>query len=354
MNDSYRRESWMLGFAYAGVVVGAGFSTGQEVLQFFASYGLWSFAGAALAALTAIFIGRQTAKLGYDLDAESHVMPVYTLFGDKFGKVVDYILVFFLYGLGTVMIAGSGATFEQSFNIAPWLGTLFLIVLVSGTLLLDFNKIVSIIGSITPLLVIIVIIVAGYNLLNPTVPLNEVNIHADITRTPTSIWWLDALTYTGAVLACAFSFLSIMGSDASRHKVARRGAVYGGIIFLVLLILVNSSILVTLTQANEVALPTMAMANNLHPVIGTIFSVIILLLIYNSVIGLFYPFLTRFTTAYSRNYKVMLVISMMAAYVMTFVGFVELVNIVYPILGYVGMAIALAIFIRWSVKKYKK
>jgi uncharacterized membrane protein YkvI len=32
-------------FAYVGIVVGAGFSTGQEVMQFFTPYGLWSYIG---------------------------------------------------------------------------------------------------------------------------------------------------------------------------------------------------------------------------------------------------------------------------------------------------------------------
>ena len=33
------REAWKIAFAYTGVVVGAGFSTGQEILQFFTNHG---------------------------------------------------------------------------------------------------------------------------------------------------------------------------------------------------------------------------------------------------------------------------------------------------------------------------
>lgn len=354
MKVHYQRESWKIGLAYAGIIVGAGFSTGQEVLQFFSSFGLWSFAGVFLAAFTVMFIGRQASKLGYRLEAESHVLPIYALFGKKLGRTVDYILVFFLYGLATVMIAGSGATFEESFGIPPWIGIIVLIIAVSITLLLDFSKIVAVVGGITPLLVVAVIVITGYNMLNPVVPLNEVNEYADISRTPTGLWWADAVTYSGTVLACAFSFLSIMGSEATKHKAARRGAVYGGIVILLLMLLVNGGILSTITQANEVALPTMAMAQNMHPVAAVVFSIVILLLIYNSVVGLMYPFLTRFTEAYSQKYKLMLVISMVVSFLMTFVGFVELVNIVYPILGYVGITIGVALVIRWLMNKFSK
>ncbi|WP_281182404.1 hypothetical protein [Lacicoccus qingdaonensis] len=39
------REAWKIAFAYTGVVVGAGFSTGQEILQFFTNHGLYSYLG---------------------------------------------------------------------------------------------------------------------------------------------------------------------------------------------------------------------------------------------------------------------------------------------------------------------
>ena len=54
-----------------------------------------------------------------------------------------------------------------------------------------------------------------------------------------------------------------------------------------------------------------------------------------------YPFLTRFTEPYSKKYKVMMVISLIAAFIISNVGFVELVNIV-SILGYIGLAISAA------------
>lgn len=67
-----------------------------------------------------------------------------------------------------------------------------------------------------------------------------------------------------------------------------------------------------------------------------------------------YPFLTRFTEAYSKKYKLLLIASMIISYLMTFVGFVELVNIVYPILGYVGITIGIALTVRWLMNKFSK
>lgn len=354
MTQGKNRASWRIGFAYAGIIVGAGFSTGQEVLQFFASHGLISILGIIIAALILMFAGRQAAKLGFRLNAESHETPLRVLFGPKLGLVVDYVLIFFLYGIAVVMIAGSGATFNQAFGIPSQLGVLILIGLTAITLLLDFDKIVNIIGGITPALIIAVIIITGYNIFNPSVPYTEVDDFVDSTRTPSAYWWFDAITYAGLALATAFSFLSIMGSESARHAIARRGAVYGGLIIMLLMLLVNVGVLSIMPEANSVPLPAMAMAENIAPWLGTIYSIIIILLIFNSVIGLMYPFLSRFTEPYSGKYKILMVISLIAAFLISNVGFVALVNFVYPILGYIGLAIAAALTMRWIANKNTK
>lgn len=346
-----QKDAIKFAFAYTGIVVGAGFSTGQEVLQFFSSFGLWSFAGVAVAAICVLFMSRQTAKLGYRYDVVSHEVPLHKLFGKTAGTLIDYIFAFFMYGIAVIMIAGSGSAFEESFGIQPWVGSIVLLFLVFFTLLMDFNKIVSILGSVTPFLIIAVLIISLVNIFNPDVVLSEVNQTANISQTPTGLWWFDAITYSGVVIGVAFSFLSIMGSDADKHFIARRGAVYGGIIFMIMLFLLNAGMLAVLDEANHVALPTLVMANAIHPVFGTIFSIIIILLIYNTVVGLVYAFLARFTQPYSKKYKVWLVIALIVGYVLTFVGFVDLVNFFYPIFGYVGVLIGIGLLIRWLMNK---
>lgn len=353
MANGKSRASWKYAFAYTGIVVGAGFATGQEVLQFFASYGLISFIGVILTGLAVMFIGRQAAKLGYSTHAESHVLPLNTLFGKKLGLVVDIILAFFLYGLAIVMIAGSGATFNEGFGIHPQVGAIILIILAFITLLMDFDKIVSIIGVITPVLVIAMFFIAGYNILNPMVPLSEVNQYNDVSRTPTGFWWFDAITYAGFTLATAFSFLSIMGSESARQSIVRRGAVYGGLLITLLMLLINFGVLSIIPNAYDVALPTMQMAVNVSPWLGTAYSVIIILLIYNSIVGFLFPFLARFTKPGTGKYKILLAASLIIGYFGTYVGFVELVNIIYPLFGYVGMTIGVMLTVRWVFLKLK-
>ena len=156
-------------------MVGAGFSTGQEVMQFFTSYGLWSYIGVILSGLILGFIGRQVAKIGSAFDAQNHESTLDYLFSDIFSKIIDYLLIFFLFGISVTMIAGAGSTFQESFGVPTWLGALIMVIAIYITLLMDFNKIVRALGVVTPFLIVFVVIIAIYYLFNGSVALNEVN-----------------------------------------------------------------------------------------------------------------------------------------------------------------------------------
>ena len=79
------KESIKIGFAYVGIVVGAGFSTGQ-VMQFFTPYGLWSYIGVLISGLILGFIGRQVAKIGTAFEATNHESTLQYLFGKNLVK----------------------------------------------------------------------------------------------------------------------------------------------------------------------------------------------------------------------------------------------------------------------------
>ncbi|MEJ7142006.1 hypothetical protein WL220_12535, partial [Staphylococcus capitis] len=88
---------------------------------------------------------------------------------------VDYLLIFFLFGISVTMLAGAGSTFEESFGVPTWLGALIMVIVIYITLLMDFNKIVRALGVVTPFLIILVVIIAAYYLFNGSISFGEVN-----------------------------------------------------------------------------------------------------------------------------------------------------------------------------------
>lgn len=345
------RISIILAFGYISFIMGAGFSTGQEILQFFANYGIWSYATALVAGLIITFITRQTAKLGYVLQTESYKVALQHLLGKKLAYIFDYILIFFLYGLSVIMIAATGSGLYDGFGIPTWLGTLLGVIALFFVMQLNFTNVVKVLGIITPFLIVAVFIIAGYNIINPTIPLSEVNEYTDISRTPSGVWLWDAITYAGLVIANSFGFMIIIGATSRNYFISRRTALFGGLIFTGLVVFMTAGLVANLEVANAAELPTLLLADQIHPSVRILMAVVMVGVIFNSVIGVLFPFLTRFTIEYSPKYRVMLLISLITAYIISFVGFVDLVNFFYPIFGYIGILLTIVLFGRWVYSK---
>ena len=343
------KEAIKIGFAYVGIVVGAGFSTGQEVMQFFSPYGLWSYIGVLLSGLILGFIGRQVAKIGTAFDAQNHESTLDYLFGNAFSKIVDYLLIFFLFGISVTMIAGAGSTFQESFGVPTWLGALIMVIAIYITLLMDFNKIVRALGIVTPFLIILVVIIAAYYLFNGSISFGKVNE----TVPHDSLWLgiLKGINYGGLAFAVGFSTIVAIGGDASRRRVSGAGALFGGIIYTILLALINFALQSEFPKIKDADIPMLTLANAINPWIALVLSVIMLAVMYNTILGLMYSFAARFTEPYSKKYHIFIIVMVLVAYGLSFVGFAGLINYLYPIMGYVGLIVVIGVLIKYYSRK---
>ena len=189
------KELFKFAFAYCGIVIGAGFATGQEIMQFFTNNGMASFISIIFSVLIMTFIFRQIAKVGYLYDVESHELPLNKLFGNVLGRILDYSLIFFMFVTSFIMLAGGGSNLNESFGLPTWIGTIVMIVLVSITLMLDFDKIINLLGIATPILLIMVTVMSIYAFSTADMSISEGATYADSTVPPWNIWWIDAVVY---------------------------------------------------------------------------------------------------------------------------------------------------------------
>ncbi|QDW92315.1 hypothetical protein GJU84_09950 [Staphylococcus chromogenes] len=342
-------EAIKIAFAYVGVVVGAGFSTGQEVKQFFSMYGIYSYIGVIISGLILTFIGRQVAKIGTAFDANNHESTLEYLFGKKLGLVIDYILILSLYAVTITMIAGAGSTFFESFGVPVWLGALIMCVIVYLTLLMDFNKIVGALGMVTPVLIILVVIIAATFLFKGSIGLSEVNSVVEKPSLIQGIW--NGFNYGGLAFAVGFSTLVAIGGDASKRKVSGLGGLIGGVVYLILLGLINFALQTEYPNIKDSAIPTLVLANQISPILTFVFSIVMLAVMYNTILGLSYSFAARFTSPYTKKYYIMISIIMPIAYALSFVGFEGLIAFVYPMMGVIGLFIVLAVIVKYFYRK---
>jgi len=68
-------------------------------------------------------------------------------------------------------------------------------------------------------------------------------------------------------------------------------------------------------------------------------SVILFGMIFNTAISMFFSLTARFAKVGTRRFKVLLTIFLILGYILSFIGFTDLVSQFYPLIGYLGLVL---------------
>lgn len=346
------KQSLQIALAYMSVVVGGGFASGQEVLQFFTGYGLVGIIGTLVSAVLFAFLGMQIARMSSSMQANSHKKVLYTLFGTRAGFVVDVVLSFFLFGVGVVMLAGSGSIFAQQYGLPPLLGGVLMTVFVIATLCLNVRGIINLISVVMPFLLVLVLAITSYSIFTSTASSDTLNQIAQQTPTISSSWsvsnWIfGAVLYASFNIAVGFPMLAVIGGMTSSQKSAGRGGALGGLGLGLLIFLLNIGLFANIDQLIGVEMPTLTLAANISPVLAVVMSVSLICMIYSTAVGMFFAFGARFAVPESRRFKWLSAIFAIVGLGLSQVGFSKLIGTVYPMLGVVGLIMIVAIIVSW-------
>lgn len=347
------KKSLQIGGAFVGLIVGAGFASGQEIMQYFTSFGMMGIVGGIVATIAFAFLGMTLAQLGSKLQTTSHKGVIYYIGGRYIGVVLDFLITFFLFGVAVVMFAGAGSTFNQMFGINPMVGSIIMVALTIGTLLLNLKNILNLIAIITPYLMVVIFIILIYSLFTMDISISEANTIAQNQASAASNWFMGALLYVSYNIAAGAALLIVMGGTEKDSKVAGVGGILGGVMLGGLIILIHLTMFVKLDVVGGVDMPTLELAKQIHPAVGVLMAIALLGMMYNTAVGMFYAFTVRFVAPEHKVFKPTVVVVGLVGFVASLVGFTTLVGKVYSTMGYLGFALIIAIVIAW-IRRDKK
>lgn len=341
------KESLKIAGAFVGVIVGAGFASGRELLLMFVDFGVWGLLGAVVSASLFIFLGMALAGMGSRLRASSHKDVVNALCGRYLGAFVDLMITFFMFAVTVVMLAGGGALLEQQFGIPALFGSLAVTVIVVAIVCLDVQKVIGMIGAATPLLILTAVAVALYGVATRGLSFGELDQLASQQDAGASHWLLGALLYVSYNIVAGVPFLSIMGGTAKTEKHAIWGGIFGGALLGVLMLVMSLGLLSRLESVADLPMPMLSIATEISPVLGLVMAVVIFLMILNTAVGTLYSFSARLLPAGTRTFRIGSAAAGALAFVGSLVGFVSLVGQVYPLFGYLGFLLIGAVVLGW-------
>lgn len=338
--------------AICAYLIGSGFATGQEVCQFFAVSGVKGL----FAAFIFLAIMGASAYVLCGIGQQMKFANPYDVFEYYCGKVIGQAYVWLSvvtnYCIFVVMLAGAGATIHQFYGTPVYIGTGMIALLGLGTAVLGMDKLIRIIGVIGPVKVLFVMVlgIAGIvTLTGQPALLNEASraIPALGMETASPHWAWSGALYAFLCLMMSIPFLVNCGASAGSLKEARATGITASIAFTAAIVMLVIAELVNYKLIAGQQVPTLAIASDISPFLGLIFSVLIVVAIYSAVASLLLMTVRRFAADKTTRFNIIAMV--LTAIGMLFGGiipFARLVNILYPLAGYSAI-----IFIGFMVYK---
>ncbi|MDK4309304.1 YkvI family membrane protein [Corynebacterium accolens] len=328
-----------ISMAFIGVVVGAGFASGQEAMQYFVAFGEWGLWGIALAAALMMVTGVSILQLGSYFQAVEHTAVYNKIASPVTAKILDWSTLVTLFSIGFVMFAGGGSNINQQFPSIPvWVGGTVMLILVLLVGLMDVDRVTRVIGTITPFIIVFVVLATGYTILTADVDFASLNTWAiDNVNTSLPNWWLSALNYTGLNVMTAVSMSIVIGGNFLDNRAVGIGGLIGGFLYLILLALLVFALFFEAKDVNGEDMPVLKLITGIHPVLGILMTFVIYGMVFNTAIGMFYALGKRLTRNNPKRFYPVYAASCIIGFILSFIGFQSLVSNVYPILGYLGL-----------------
>jgi uncharacterized membrane protein YkvI len=321
---------------YIGTIVGAGFASGQELLQFFVNFGKIGLLGILISTVLFMYFGYIIMELGRCLNVSSH-LPIVTKIGGRYiGAFSDAVITFFLMGALTAMIAGSGALFHQEFNLHPVLGCMFMAMITVITVIGGLNSIINSISIVVPFLILSAIIVSILTLLSAP-PLSEISVSTLKKPELLKNWLWSAILYISYNIVPSISILGPLGNQAHDRKTIRNGAILGGLGLGLGAAAIFLALYTNAGSIGDIEVPMIMIARRISPLVRTAYAVVLLAEIYTTAVGDLYGFAARICNMDSKKSIFVIVLSCAIAFLASFSGFSNLVKYLYPAVGYCGV-----------------
>ncbi|MCE7699899.1 MAG: hypothetical protein K8E24_014120, partial [Methanobacterium paludis] len=218
---------------FIGTIVGAGFASGREVIQFFTRFGSWGTAGVLFSGLLITLIGTRLMLYAHRTHAGSFDELIVLLFGARPGLVIHSLVFIMLFSVNGVMLAGSGAVFQEQLGWNRLLGMVLSIVIGLFFILKKARGLLWVNSLVVPVLVGFLVLLF----------IQEGSLSLSLPSRWQTGWAFAAFAYAAFNLTTSLVVLVPFAHEIKEERVLIAGGLTGGIGFAALLLLAHQLIL---------------------------------------------------------------------------------------------------------------
>ena len=356
--------------AYAAYGIGSGFATGQEVLQYFASWGPKGLAMALLGGglLMAVSFSSMV-RMGYLHNEEfKKDSDCYVFYGGKYvGKFIDLFSIVLVLSVYIAVFAGCGATVNQYFHVPALVGTIVMGVVVAVVVMLGLKRIVQILSCLGVIFIVYTVCFGIYCMVKSDASLAEASsrlpeyieqgsiLQISILGLKNPFW--AGLNYGGGSLIVAFPFVVALGRRTHSAAEAGISGFGAGAVFMLPMLFSAVTILLNIDYIAVYGqqVPSLAAVTNMLPSLSWAYLVILILGIFSTLTGYTWFITDRFTEEGTKESRILCVAAVLIGIIAGgYLPFNVILNRIFPITGLVGMFLTLTIIVKEIRLKFGK
>ncbi|MGL5379678.1 YkvI family membrane protein, partial [Clostridium sp.] len=264
---------FQIAVVFIGTIVGAGLASGQEITEFFTSYGVSSFAGIIICGIFYVAMGTIVSKISirYKLNSYSDVMKVVS--PNILGKATSVITTLYLISSASIILAGSGALINQFFGIPKFVGSLIMIAIAIFFLLRDTDGLIEVNSFIVPTLITtITIITILYFVFCKDMLTLDFLTQFEPRKTGIT---KSTILYAGYNVLCCLGVLVPLSTQTKKTKTMFLGVVFGALGLAILSFAINLLLMINQPYIYEYEIPLLFVAQRFGNVIQALLLVVI-------------------------------------------------------------------------------
>ncbi len=339
----YWKTMFQVAATYVGAVMGAGFASGQEIQQFFARFGYRGLTGIIVSAALFALLGWIMLDLQKYWKVSSYPDFFLHLLGKRWGRLADPLVSILLYIGMLAMLSGSGAIFTEYFGMSRWLGISLTAFVIALALWFKGEGVLWINSVLIPIKFIFCLGIGIAAIL-----LANSGDGEGIMILPHPIikhWAISAVLYVSLNLTLAMVVFASLGQEVQRQG-AKQGAVLGGIALGIFALVIGAGLL-RFPEVLGLEIPMVAVAGKLGDWSAFLYMVVLWLAMVTAAISNGFSLVSRAVATKKISYSMATILLLTTIFPLAGIKFSQIVQVAYPIFGYIGLMFLPALFYYW-------
>jgi uncharacterized membrane protein YkvI len=332
---------------YAGTIIGAGFASGQEIMQFFSAYRTGGFFGVLLAGALFSVVGCIVLEKVYSQRIRNYEEFIFPMFGWKLGWIVKTAVTLFVFCMFCIMTAGAGNVISENFGLPIKYSVLVMAFISMLLTMTNIKGIVLLNSIITPVMVIGIILSGLCMIIFKESPASGL---FGIISKVTNNWFASSLLYVSYNSILGIVMLCGMLPYIKSRRTAIAGGILGGVSLTAAAIVINAVITLFYPSAMQKELPVMEIIKSFSSSAGGFYSILLWFAMLTSGVASGYSFSERVGSALRVDKRIVAVLLSCAAVPLSALGFSRLIALIYPAFGYLGLFMIIVILITEFIK----